>query len=116
MRTRRIEIDGGDLNQRVTFKRRDVSQVNEMNEPIDGETVLCERWARIEPVSGREYFAAQENQGLVSHRVNVWSDSQTRLIKPEDWISWGRRRLNIVRVTDDSSAKTLMTLDCREVV
>jgi len=42
-----------------------------MGEEEPGWTNVTTRWASIEPISGREYFAAQQVNAEVTHRIRM---------------------------------------------
>lgn len=63
-------MDAGRLKKRVTIQRprNDTDAAGDTaSEWID---VACV-WAAVEPLSGREWFAAQQHQSSVTHRVTI---------------------------------------------
>ncbi len=52
-------MKAGDLDQRVVIERL-VQGQGPSGQPIDEWVVLGERWAAVEPLQGREYFAAAQ--------------------------------------------------------
>jgi len=52
-------MKAGDLDQRVVIERRMQGQ-SPSGQPIDEWVSLGERWAAVEPLQGREYFAAAQ--------------------------------------------------------
>jgi len=60
----------GLLRHRVTIQRLSKYQ-NEMGEEEPKWTNVATRWASIEPISGREYFAAQQINAEITHRVKM---------------------------------------------
>jgi SPP1 family predicted phage head-tail adaptor len=61
-------IEAGLLRHRVTIQQL-VETRNAEGEPISSWTSLAVRWARIEPLSGREIFIAQQVQAQTTHKV-----------------------------------------------
>jgi SPP1 family predicted phage head-tail adaptor len=62
----------GTLSKRVMIQRR-VETQNEVNEVVISFIDWYEVWASIEPLSGREYFAAQQVSSDVSTRIRIRS-------------------------------------------
>jgi SPP1 family predicted phage head-tail adaptor len=60
----------GALRHRVTIQQLSKSQ-NGMGEEEPGWTNFATRWASIEPISGREYFSAQQVNAEITHRVKM---------------------------------------------
>ena len=60
----------GEMKNRVDVQIYEVT-VNEFGDTVKTWISKGERWAKIEPISAREYFNAQAVQALISHRI-VW--------------------------------------------
>lgn len=65
-------------------------------DPIEQWSTYCTRRASVEPLSGREYFAASQFQSNLSVRMRLHYDEQTALIDAKMRVSWGNRLFNIV--------------------
>ncbi|HRC61626.1 MAG TPA: phage head closure protein [Dehalococcoidia bacterium] len=74
----------GRLRNRVVIQRR-TGAVNAFNEPTDTWSALATVWAGIEPISGREYFAAQQVQSELTHRVTI---RYLEGVTPKDRVAW----------------------------
>lgn len=61
-------MQAGRLRHRVTIQEP-VSATNGYNETITTWSRVAEVWASVEPLSGREFFAAEHQQSEISHRV-----------------------------------------------
>ena len=100
--------DAGELNKRITFQRfvgeadllGDLAYLDDDNWADEFTT-----WASIRTISGREFYAAGQEQGEVTHNVKIRHRSWThnpvtmraiydghvyRLLTPP--LAWGRRR------------------------
>jgi len=78
----------GRLNQRVTFQSRSLVTDefgNEQNIWADVATV----WARVEPIIGREFFAALQTTTAITTRVVVRYSSQVSGVTTKDRIQHG---------------------------
>ena len=60
----------GQYNRRVQVRRKVERAPNEYREvPLETE-VVAGRWARIEPLAGREFWSAQQSGAATSHRIS----------------------------------------------
>lgn len=78
----------GRLNHRIIIEKATSSQ-GATGEDLETWAAYVARWAAIQPLTGREYFLAQQEQSDISVRVIIRYDSLTKLINPRDY------RLNI---------------------
>jgi len=105
----------GRLRHRVTIQRYTVTQ-NDYGEEVESWTTHATRWAAVEPLTGREYFDAQQMTAEVSLRVRVRHDSTTEALTARDRISHDGRTLEIVsppmRIKERGKEIHLM---CREI-
>lgn len=60
----------GRLRHRVALQRA-TETANSFNEPVVSWSTLATVWGAVEPISGKEFFAAQQVQSSVSHRITV---------------------------------------------
>ena len=73
----------GDLTERVTVERFTSTQ-DELGQPIEAWAPLFTCWAAVEPLTGREYLAAQAAVSEVTARIRMrfrpWMTAQDRVI------------------------------------
>jgi len=86
----------GRLRHQVAIQRRTSAESN-FGEPADTWTTLATVPAGIEPVSGREYFAAQQVQSEVTHRVAIRYFAG---ISPKDRLVWTDPATGVARYFD----------------
>ena len=100
----------GPLRHRVTIQQLSKSQ-NGMGEEEPGWTNFATRWASIEPISGREYFAAQQINAEVTHRVRMrylpGMESTMRLL-------YGGRIFNITALINADERNQTLEILCTE--
>lgn len=76
-------MKAGQLDQRVTVERF-TSTEDELGQPIETWAPLFPCWAAVEPLTGREYLAAQAAVSEVTARIRMrfrpWMTSQDRVI------------------------------------
>ena len=76
-------MKAGQLDQRVTVERFTSTQ-DELGQPIEAWAPLFTCWAAVEPLTGREYLAAQAAVSEVTARIRMrfrpWMTAQDRVI------------------------------------
>ena len=76
-------MKAGDLDQRVTVERYTSTQ-DELGQPIESWAPLFTCWAAVEPLTGREYLAAQAAVSEVTAKIRMrfrpWMTAQDRVI------------------------------------
>jgi SPP1 family predicted phage head-tail adaptor len=102
-------LSAGEKTEYITIKRDAISRDSDGSE-IRTPAVLASRWAQIVPVSGREFWAAQQTQSTVQYRVRL---DLMDGIKQSDYLTWGARTLQIVAAMHNRAAFET-TLMCAE--
>jgi SPP1 family predicted phage head-tail adaptor len=94
-----------------------IEQVAETQDP-DGSVI--ETWstyanaqAAFEPISGREYFAAQTTQADVTHRISLRYVSG---VVPKMRVKYGTRTFDILSVINTNERNRELQLMCRESI
>lgn len=105
-------MKAGQLDQRVTVERLQ-GGVDELGQPLpDTWAPLFTCWAAVEPLTGREYLAAQAAVSEVTARIRMrfrpWMTAEDRVI--HDGTIY-----NIVSVIDVRSENRELVLMCRAV-
>ena len=102
----------GKLRHRITIER--------VVETQDADGAVIETWstyatiqASIEPISGREYFAAQSTQADVTHRIGIRYLSG---IVPKMRVKYGSRIFDILSVINVNERNRELQLMCRESI
>ena len=76
-------MKAGQLDQRVTVERY-TSTEDELGQPIESWAPLFTCWAAVEPLTGREYLAAQAAVSEVTARIRMrfrpWMTNTDRVI------------------------------------
>lgn len=98
-------------NKRIMIKQRPIDQES-FDSPISEWPDLIPVWASIEPLSGREFFAAQQSNSEVTHKVNVAYNST---IKDNMGIVYGTRSLEILYKIDPEERHIELNLMCKEL-
>jgi len=63
-------MKSGELRHYVTLERQTTTQ-NNIGEPIVTWIEFAPTYAKIEPLTGREYFSAKEKQNEVTTRITI---------------------------------------------
>lgn len=98
----------GQLTQRVTVERFTSAQ-DDTGQMIEAWTPLCTTWAAVEPLVGREFFAAGAGQSVVTTRIRL---RYRPGITSADRVTHAGTIYNIQSVIDYKSAKRELVLMC----
>ena len=101
----------GDLRHRITLQEC-VSGQNEAGQPIQEWHDVATVWAAIEPLRGREYWAAAQVQSEVTTRIRIRYRSG---IRPDMRVLYGGRVFNVTAVIDPEERHHELQLMCKEV-
>lgn len=108
--------DPGRMRHRITFQKFD-GQVDSYGDPLDADDEhwpnVVTTWAAINPISGREFYAAEQSQSEVTHKVRLrYRPGLNTAMR----ISWGGRRLKIISIIDWEERHESLLLMCKELV
>lgn len=101
------------MRKRVTIQRP-VSSQDVYGQMVNAWNDIATVWAKVEDLSGREYFQAQEvPTSQVTTRITMrWRND----VEPEMRIVAGDRIFDIESALDASGRKAELQLMCKEVV
>jgi SPP1 family predicted phage head-tail adaptor len=105
-------MQSGKLRHRITIHDQSESQ-DSLGQVVVTPAAAFERWAAIEPLSGRELINAQALQADVTHSVTI---RHTPGVGPRMQIQFGSRTFNIGSVLNVDERNREMRLGCVEVV
>jgi len=100
------------FRHRITIQEH-VTDQDEAGQPVDMWQDVATVWGAVEPLRGREYFAAQQVQAEVTTRIRI---RYRRGIRPEMRVLYDGRLFNILSVIDPEERHVELQLMCREVV
>lgn len=100
------------LRHRITFQKQ-VSGENEYGEPVSGWEDVKTVWSSVNPVVGKEYFAAETIQSEISHKIRI---RYIKGIKPNMRIKFKDRYFSIVSVINYEERNVELQLMCKELV
>jgi SPP1 family predicted phage head-tail adaptor len=105
-------MNSGKLKHKIEIQNS--IDVRSASGAVSGQTwnPFCYAWASIEPLSGREYFAAAATQSIVSHKITMRYRAG---IKTYFRISWNNRIFNIASILNTREENRELVLYCSEV-
>lgn len=104
-------MNAGELRHRVILQAKTVTRGNYGEEVIVWRDIAT-IWAKIEPLSGREYFQSQQMQSEISHKITIRYREDVKA----DWqMVYGTRIFNILSVMNTEERKRELILMCREM-
>lgn len=107
-----MTIRAGKMRQRIRIEvRSDIQSAS--GEPAYTWTLFRETWAAVEPLLGRELFAAQERQAKVSTRFRM---RYVAGVKPRMRIVWDSRWFDIESIQQVNGLKYEMVVMANEQV
>jgi len=104
-------MDAGILNRRVMIQQSSTAQ-DAYGQPVAGFTTLATVWAAVEPLSGRQLFAAKQAQSEVSVQVTIrYLATLTTAMQ----VVYGTHIYGIDAIIDYESRHESMVLLCKEI-
>ena len=102
----------GKLRHRITLLRQ-VNEVNDYGASTQTWRTVATVWAEVRPLSGREYFSAQQVQSEVTTQIWLrYIDG----IKPSMKVKFGNREFEILSVLNTQERDVSLQLMCKETV
>lgn len=107
-----INLKAGELRHRITIQTLSATK-DECGHPVGWDDVATV-WAKVEDLSGREYFIAKQATATqVSTRITIRYRTD---IKPEMRIVDGSRIFDIEAILDPDGRRRELQLMCQELV
>lgn len=98
------------LDKRIKIYK-DSDETNDFNEEIGDGILVAEVWAAIEPLQGKEYFAAFAEQAEINVRIRI---RYRKAIDRSMWIMHNDVRYDIKYIIHPKLAKKELQLMCKE--
>lgn len=107
-------MNAGRLRHSITIEQK-TPLVDELgDEQAFSWDSYCSRRASVQPLRGREYFAAAQEQTELSHKVILRADSTTLGITAAMRVNYGGRLLDIEAVININERGRWLELMCVE--
>jgi SPP1 family predicted phage head-tail adaptor len=104
-------MDAGILNRRIIIQQPSAAQ-DAYGQPVAGYTTLATVWAAVEPLSGRQLFAAKQAQSEVSVQVTI---RYLATVTTAMQVVYGTHIYGIDAIIDYESRHESMVLLCKEI-
>lgn len=109
-------IDPGKMRHRITFQQFS-GELDGYGDPLQADDTnwddVATVWAAIDPISGREFYAAEQSQSEVSHKVRcryrAGLDTAMRIV-------YSRRKFKIISIIDWEERHESLLIMCKELV
>jgi SPP1 family predicted phage head-tail adaptor len=108
----RPRLNNGNLRHHITFQVQTETQ-NDYGEEIKDWVEIVAVWASINPISGKEFFAAEKLNSEVSHKINL---RYTPGITSDMRIRFGERYFHIISVINFQEKNIELQLLCKELI
>jgi len=105
-------IRAGELRHRVTIQQKSVTR-NTLGEEVVTWQDVATVWADVQPLSGKEYFDAQQVNAEVTVRIRIRYRTG---VKPEMRVVFGSRVFDIQAVINVDGRNQELQLMCKEAV
>ena len=102
----------GKIRHRIILLRQ-VNEVNDYGASTQTWKRVATVWADVRPLSGREYFSAQQVQSEVT--TQIWLRYLDGIM-PTMRVKFGKRTLDIVSVLNTQERNVSLQLMCKEVI
>ena len=99
------------MDKRITVEQLSDAR-NSFGEPVPTWTVVKTVWASIEPISGKEFFQARQEQSEVTHRIKTKASG----ITPDMRVKYGSRIFTIMAVINEGERGAMFTVMAKEVI
>lgn len=86
---------------------------NEFGEPENGWVDVANVRASINPLSGRDFMVAMQEQAEVTHKVTIRYNAS---VKASMRVLYGSRVLDILHIIDTFEKHSEMVLMCKELI
>lgn len=102
----------GALEQRITIQQR-VAGVNALGQAVQSWADYAVVWAAVDPLRGREFFAAGQTQSEVTTRFTIrWRQGITSTMR----VVWRGQPYDVLAVIEPQGGKQMLELMCAQGV
>lgn len=103
-------MNPGNLRHRVTIQERSSELEAEFGTQKNTWTDIATVWANVQPLNGREYFAALQAQSAIDLKVTM----RYRAVTTANRLLFGTRKLDIESVINVGERNVMLELMCKE--
>ena len=109
-------IDPGKMRHRITFQQFNGDR-DSFGDPVCRDDSawgnVATVWAAIDPISGREFYAAEQSQSEVTHKIRCrFRPGYTTDMR----ILYGERKFKIISILNWEERRESLLIMCKELV
>lgn len=108
-----MTVRSGRLNCRIIVEQA-TETPDGVNDPVRTWSTYATRWASVEPLNGREFFAAKQEQSEITTRIRMRYDTITRAITAKMRIVYENRIFEIDTILSPAEDREELILMCTE--
>jgi len=101
----------GELRHRVTLRKKEIAE-DALKQQSEVWTDIATVWARIEPLSGREYFAARQENAEVTAKITI---RYRKDVTPDMRAVSEGRVFDVLSMINPEERNISLVLMCKEV-
>lgn len=105
-------MQAGELRNRITIQKQ-VSTQDSFGQQVETWTDIATVWSNINPIAGREFFAAETVNSEITHKIRIRFRSD---ITPDMRVVYQSRMFFIQTVINEYEKNTVLQLMCKELV
>jgi SPP1 family predicted phage head-tail adaptor len=107
-------MNAGKMRQRVTLQRQtDTGGLDDYGQPLPPWEDVASVWAAVDPLEGRELWAAQQVNAEISARISIrYREGVTTQMR----VAFGDRLYDVLSLVDPEEGHRELQLLCRQVV
>jgi SPP1 family predicted phage head-tail adaptor len=105
-------MNPGELRHRITIQKL-VNTQDTFGQPVEQWSDVVTVWASVNPIVGKEFFAAETVNSEVSHKIRI---RYKQNITPDMRIKFKDRYFSIQSVIDYQERNIELQLMCKELV
>ena len=102
----------GKLKHRVILQRKEITE-DELKQQTETWVDFAYVWAAIQPLSGREYFSARQENAEITARITI---RHLKDIKPNMRVLFDEKVYEILSVINPDERNASLVLMCKEAV
>lgn len=102
----------GKLRHRAILQRKEITQ-DELKQQTETWVDFAYIWAAIQPLAGREYFSARQENAEVTTRITI---RYLKDVKPDMRVMFNEKVYEILSVINQDERNISLVLMCKEAV
>ncbi|MEG2289921.1 MAG: phage head closure protein [Clostridium sp.] len=105
-------MQAGELRDKLTFQEL-IGVQDSFGQTAETWTDICKVWGNINPIAGREFFAAEKINSEITHKIRI---RYRKDIKPSMRVVYKGRIFEITSLINEYERNTISLLMCKELI